>query len=46
VNFFIILVAAPDLDGGGPGVVEGSMYGYRIFRWGMADDVSSISTDH
>ena len=31
---------------GGPGVVVGPMCGYRIFRNGMADEATSISTDH
>jgi len=30
----------------GPGMVGGPMCGYRIFRRGMADEVTSISTDH
>jgi len=29
----------------GPGLVGGPMYGYRIFREGMIDEVTSISTD-
>jgi len=33
---------------GGPGPRRGGrpVCGYRIFRWAMADDVTSISTDH
>jgi len=33
--------AAPDLDGGRPHV----RMGYRIFGLGMADEITSISTD-
>jgi len=29
----------------GPDVVGGPMCGYRIFRYGMADEDTSISTD-
>jgi len=38
---------APDLDGvgfWGPDVVGGPMCGYKMFRWGMIDEVTSIST--
>ena len=35
---------APDLDGGGPGVVGGPMCRYKIFR--LIDEVTGISTYH
>jgi len=44
------LRSAPDLDGGGLGagsdVVGGPMCGYKMFRKGMIDEVTSISTYH
>jgi len=40
-------VAAPDVDGGGPGVVGGPMCGSdKNLEVGIADEVTSISTDH
>jgi len=39
---------APDLDGRGlgPGVVGRLIWGYKMFRYGMIDEVTSFSTHH